>query len=83
MAAVSCRACSTRTSSPERHFLHAGTRKLERTTLLRRDLTSFESLVDRRQMQARRQMLVEVSSDRANTDMVGGLHGWRIRSNPL
>lgn len=40
-----------------------GYREIERTALLRRDLSSFESLVDRQQMQVRRQMMVEVTAD--------------------
>jgi GNAT superfamily N-acetyltransferase len=40
-----------------------GYREVERTMLLRRELGGFESLVDRRQMQVRRQMIVEVTVD--------------------
>jgi ribosomal protein S18 acetylase RimI-like enzyme len=40
-----------------------GYREVERTTLLRRELSGFESTVDRRQMQVRRQMIVEVTTD--------------------
>jgi GNAT superfamily N-acetyltransferase len=40
-----------------------GYQEIQRTTLLQRELGGFESLVDRRQMQVRRQMLVEVTSD--------------------
>ena len=44
-------------------FAARGYREVERTTLLRRELSGFESLVDRRQMQVRRQMMVEVTAD--------------------
>ncbi len=44
-------------------FAARGYREVERTTILRRELSGFESLMDRRQMQVRRQMLVEVTSD--------------------
>ena len=40
-----------------------GYREVERTVLLRRQLSGFESQVDRQQMQVRRQMQVEVTSD--------------------
>ena len=40
-----------------------GYREVERTVLLRRELDGFESQVDRRQMQIRRQMQVEVTAD--------------------
>jgi ribosomal protein S18 acetylase RimI-like enzyme len=40
-----------------------GYRQLERTSLMRRELGGFESLVDRRQMHVRRQMMVEVTAD--------------------
>ena len=40
-----------------------GYQEVERTTILRRELSGFESLVDRRQMQVRRQMIVEVTID--------------------
>ncbi|MGA2616335.1 MAG: GNAT family N-acetyltransferase [Thermoguttaceae bacterium] len=40
-----------------------GYREIDRTLLFRRDLATFEALVDRRQMQVRRQMLVEVLLD--------------------
>lgn len=44
-------------------FAARGYQEVERTTILRRELSSFESLMDRRQMQVRRQMIVEVTSD--------------------
>ena len=40
-----------------------GYREVERTVLLRRELGGFESQVDRQQMQVRRQMQVEVTTD--------------------
>jgi ribosomal protein S18 acetylase RimI-like enzyme len=40
-----------------------GYQEIERTTLLRRELAGFESVIDRRQMQVRRQMVVEVIND--------------------
>lgn len=44
-------------------FAARGYREVDRATLLRRDLNDFESLIDRRQMQVRRQMIVEVTVD--------------------
>jgi ribosomal protein S18 acetylase RimI-like enzyme len=44
-------------------FASHGYRETQRTTLLRRELDGFESTIDRRQMQVRRQMMVEVTSD--------------------
>lgn len=44
-------------------FAARGYRETERTTILRRELDRFESPMDRRQMQARRQMVVEVTVD--------------------
>jgi ribosomal protein S18 acetylase RimI-like enzyme len=44
------------------YFAH-GYREIDRTHLLRRDLSTFEAIVDRRQMQVRRQMVVEVAAD--------------------
>jgi GNAT superfamily N-acetyltransferase len=44
-------------------FAARGYQECERTIVLRRDLDSFESLVDRLQMQIRRQMMVEVTTD--------------------
>jgi ribosomal protein S18 acetylase RimI-like enzyme len=44
-------------------FLGAGYREIDRTLLFRRDLSTFEAVVDRRQMQVRRQMVVEVVVD--------------------
>jgi GNAT superfamily N-acetyltransferase len=44
-------------------FATHGYQEIERTVLLGRDLSGFESPIDRRQMQVRRQMVVEVTSD--------------------
>lgn len=44
-------------------FASAGYHEAERTTMLRCELNHFESVVDRRQMLVRRQMVVEVTSD--------------------
>jgi ribosomal protein S18 acetylase RimI-like enzyme len=44
-------------------FTSQGYREIDRTLLFRRDLCTFEAVVDRRQMQVRRQMVVEVVSD--------------------
>ena len=46
-----------------RLFATHGYQEQNRTTILQGDLSSFESLVDRRQMQVRRQMVVEVTND--------------------
>ncbi len=46
-----------------RAFAARGYQEVERTVLLRRELSGFEAPVDRRQMQVRRQMLVEVTAD--------------------
>jgi GNAT superfamily N-acetyltransferase len=40
-----------------------GYREIDRTLLFQRDLSRFEAVVDRRQMQVRRQMVVEVQMD--------------------
>jgi GNAT superfamily N-acetyltransferase len=40
-----------------------GYQEVERTAILRRDLSGFEAPIDRRQMQIRRQMTVEVTND--------------------
>ncbi len=45
-----------------------GYQETERTAIFRRELTGFESLVDRRQMQVRRQMVVEVTVDASTRD---------------
>jgi ribosomal protein S18 acetylase RimI-like enzyme len=44
-------------------FLSHGYREIDRTLLFRRTLNTFEAVVDRRQMQVRRQMVVEVVID--------------------
>jgi GNAT superfamily N-acetyltransferase len=44
-------------------FAARGYQEMERTSLLRRELTGFESLVSRQQMQVRRQVIVEVTVD--------------------
>jgi ribosomal protein S18 acetylase RimI-like enzyme len=44
-------------------YLARGYEEIDRTLLLQRDLASFEAVVDRRQMQVRRQMVVEVTVD--------------------
>ena len=44
-------------------FQSHGYREIDRTLLFRRNLAKFEAVVDRRQMQVRRQMLVEVLVD--------------------
>lgn len=44
-------------------FAAHGYREIDRTLLFRRNLSSFEAVVDRRQMQVRRQMVVEVVID--------------------
>lgn len=49
-------------------FAARGYTEVERTTILRRELTGFESVVDRQQMQIRRQMLVEVVNDAPTRD---------------
>ncbi len=44
-------------------FASHGYREIDRTLLFRRDLSTFEAVVDRHQMQIRRQMVVEVLID--------------------
>jgi GNAT superfamily N-acetyltransferase len=44
-------------------FAARGYQEIERTTMLRRELSGFESFIDRQQMQIRRQMIVEVTVD--------------------
>ena len=44
-------------------FTSHGYREIDRTLLFRRNLSTFEAVVDRRQMQVRRQMVVEVVVD--------------------
>ncbi len=44
-------------------FTSHGYREIDRTLLFRRKLSTFEAVVDRRQMQVRRQMVVEVLAD--------------------
>ena len=44
-------------------FLSHGYREIDRTLMFHRNLTTFEAVVDRRQMQVRRQMVVEVVID--------------------
>ncbi len=44
-------------------FAARGYQETERTSLLRRELSGFESLVSRQQMQVRRQVIVEVTVD--------------------
>ncbi len=44
-------------------YLARGYEEIDRTLVLRRDLATFEATVDRRQMQIRRQMVVEVAVD--------------------
>ncbi len=44
-------------------FAVSGYQETERTTILQRELSGFESLISRQQMQVRRQMLVEVTVD--------------------
>jgi len=50
-------------SVARRALAECGYREIARTMLLRRDLSGFESLIDRRQMQARRQLIVELVAD--------------------
>jgi ribosomal protein S18 acetylase RimI-like enzyme len=47
----------------QKAFQAAGYREIDRTLLFRRNLHNFEAVVDRRQMQVRRQMVVEVVVD--------------------
>jgi ribosomal protein S18 acetylase RimI-like enzyme len=44
-------------------YMSHGYREIDRTLLFERDLNGFEAMVDRRQMQVRRQMVVEVALD--------------------
>jgi ribosomal protein S18 acetylase RimI-like enzyme len=44
-------------------YLARGYDEIDRTLVLQRDLATFEAVVDRRQMQIRRQMVVEVAVD--------------------
>jgi ribosomal protein S18 acetylase RimI-like enzyme len=44
-------------------YARAGYREIDRTILLERNLETFEAVVDRQQMQIRRQMLVEIVVD--------------------
>jgi len=44
-------------------YLARGYEEIDRTLLMERQLTAFEAIVDRRQMQVRRQMVVEVAVD--------------------
>ncbi len=50
-------------SVAQQAFASHGYREIDRTLLFRRTLNTFEAVVDRRQMQVRRQMLVEVLLD--------------------
>jgi ribosomal protein S18 acetylase RimI-like enzyme len=50
-------------------FLSRGYEVVEHTLLFRRDLSGFESVIDRQQMQIRRQMVVEVTTD-------AHMHSW-------
>ena len=50
-------------SVAQQAFASHGYREIDRTLLFRRHLSTFEAVVDRRQMQVRRQMLVEVVLD--------------------
>jgi len=47
----------------KRVFAASGYREIERSILFRRELNGFEAVIDRRQMQVRRQMVVEVTVD--------------------
>ncbi len=47
----------------QRAFHSHGYREIDRTLLFRRELSNFEAVVDRRQMQVRRQMVVEMVVD--------------------
>ncbi len=47
----------------QKAFLSHGYREIDRTLHFRRDLSTFEAVMDRRQMQVRRQMVVEVVVD--------------------
>jgi len=47
----------------QKAFASHGYREIDRTLLFRRNLGTFEAVVDRRQMQVRRQMVVEVVLD--------------------
>jgi ribosomal protein S18 acetylase RimI-like enzyme len=44
-------------------YLARGYEEIDRTLVMQRDLSTFEAVVDRRQMQIRRQMVVEVAID--------------------
>ncbi|OHB68696.1 MAG: hypothetical protein A2V70_10320 [Planctomycetes bacterium RBG_13_63_9] len=44
-------------------FLSHGYREIDHTLILRRDLYDFQAVIDRRQMQIRRQMIAEVTMD--------------------
>ena len=44
-------------------YLSRGYEVVDHTLLFRRDLSGFESVIDRQQMQIRRQMVVEVTTD--------------------
>ncbi|HUT12841.1 MAG TPA: GNAT family N-acetyltransferase [Thermoguttaceae bacterium] len=44
-------------------FASHGYDEIDRTLILRRDLSGFEAVIDRRQMQIRRRMIVEVTAD--------------------
>jgi len=50
-------------AAARRAFAARGYEEVERAIIWRRSLEGFEALIDRRQMQARRQMLVEVAVD--------------------
>ena len=50
-------------SVAQQTFTAHGYREIDRTLLFRRNLSTFEAVVDRRQMQVRRQMVVEVVAD--------------------
>lgn len=47
-------------------FASQGYREIDRTVIMRRELSTFQAVIDRRQMQIRRRMIVEVTPDPAS-----------------
>ena len=62
-AAASCREFWRATRSPGRSSRRTATQEAERTLIMHCDLSRFETVFDRRQMEIRRRMIVQVSAD--------------------
>lgn len=82
-AGASCRVFSNPMCLAGRSTPRSATKRSIERLLFQRDLTTFEAIVDRLQMQIRRQMVVQVAVDPPTKTWWRSLHGRGVRPDAI